>query len=324
MSIQLGLNMYSVDHFARTDFKSTVVKMKEIGYTAIELTAFYSFQPNEIQKFVKRTGLSIPTVHATLQYDKHSVKSDFERSAKTVASMGIKHIVVPFLPVRNELSNDELLFLQQLLKELVAIAEKHKLTLVLHNDSREFNTLSDNVQKAIQSSEGSQDGNSNQDEKNNQDGRGNQNGIKNQVGQSVGIQAGFLTPAGIGRGGMLNQGEKKNRLIIDYLLEPYSYDQVQLELDLYSIYISGLNPFEIYERYEQRTAFVHLRNVKEGRKECLLKEGVIDYKYHLNKMTNIHSKMLYIEQQSGEEKQLEFAQQNYSFIAELLKQSNVT
>lgn len=112
--------------------------------------------------------------------------------------------------------------------------------------------------------------------------------------------------------------------VIDEILSKFKEDELQLELDFGALYIAGLDPFEIYRKYEQRTPLIHLRDITYFRKDCLLGEGLIDYKEHLYKMPQLDNKILYIEQQFDKQHELENTMLNFAFVkAQLEKISSV-
>lgn len=254
----LGLQMYSVKHIAEDDLIATLKMIKKIGYQSIELVGYYTYKPVVLRRILKKLGLKVPSIHVPLRiYDEQFIEKDFERSAKFVSEAGAKYIVIPWLPIRENIKGHEMNFLQQLLESLVKIAKEQKLQLVLHNFTREFVEVS------------------------------------------------------------------KDQYLLDQLMENLSEQQLMLELDISKIYISGLDPKKIYDRYESRTPFLHIRTVKEGREDCLLEEGVIDFKKLLPSMNNLQSKVMYIEQQVHTEKALEDAEKNFQYISEIL-QSGMT
>lgn len=259
--IQIGLQMYSLKHLAEKDLVKTLTDVKKIGYSTIDLVAYYTFKPSTIRTIAKRLGLQIPSVHVAIPvYDEQKIEKEFERLAKLVSETGSHYIVVPWLPIRETLKQHELQFLQHLLNSMVKITEQQKLQLVLHNFSREFDKSVD------------------------------------------------------------DQDQEEDCFVLDKLLEPFDKQQIQLELGFSDLYLAGLNPFEIYERYEARTPFVHLRTITRGRKDCLLEHGEIDYRKHLTSMTNLESKVLYIEQQSHTGKTMEDAEKNFQYITQLLQE----
>lgn len=251
---QLGLQMYSVKHIAEDDLIDTLKKIKSIGFRSIELVGYYTFKPVVLRRITKKLGLKVPSIHVPLRiYDEQFIEKDFERSAKLVAEAGSKYIVIPWLPIREEIKEYEVNFLQQLLQSLVKIAEKQKLQLVLHNFSREFVKV------------------------------------------------------------------KNDYYLLDQLMENLNEQQLQLQLDISKIYISGIDPKKIYDRYESRTPFLHMRTVKEGRTDCLLEEGAIDFKKLLPSLNNLSSKVMYIEQQVQKDKSLVNAEKNFHYISKILQ-----
>src|SRR5690606_10507438 len=256
MEYQLGLQMYSVKHVAEDDLVHTLKKIREIGYQSIELIGYYTYKPSMLRRMLKRLDLKVPSVHVPLRiYDEKMIEKDFGRSAKFVSETGASYIVVPWLPIREDIKEHEVIFFQQLLERLVKIAEEQKLQLVLHNFTREFVEIS------------------------------------------------------------------KEQYIMDQIIEKLSEDQLKLELDFSKIFLSGLDPREIYHRYESRTPFLHIRTMTEGRKDCLLEDGVIDYKKLLPSLKNLDSKVMYIEQQVHKNKALEDAEKNFQYLSQLLETS---
>lgn len=112
-----------------------------------------------------------------------------------------------------------------------------------------------------------------------------------------------------------------DRFIIDQIIENLDEHQIRLELDIGKIYMNGHDPVDVYNRYESRTQFLHLRSVKEGRSDCLLEHGVIDYKRILPQLNNLKDKVMYIEQQVHLQRALEDAQMNFQYVTQILQAS---
>lgn len=251
---QLGLQMYSVKHVAEDDLIDTLKRIKKIGYQSIELVGYYTYKPAQLRKMTKKIGLKVPSIHVPLRiYDEQFIEKDFKGSAKFVSEAGAKYIVIPWLPIREDIKSHEMHFLHQLLESLVKIAEEQKLKLVLHNFTREFVQVS------------------------------------------------------------------KDKYLIDQIIENIDEQQLLFELDVSKVYISGLDPAKIYNHYESRTSFLHIRNVTEGRKDCLLEEGCIDFKKMLPNLSNLRSKTMYIEQQVHVDKALDDAEKNFQYISQILQ-----
>jgi|GEM_PF-1557121 len=107
--------------------------------------------------------------------------------------------------------------------------------------------------------------------------------------------------------------------VIEELIGPFDKEQLQLELDFGSIYMSGIDPFKIYREYEDRSPLIHLRDVTYGRRDCNLGQGKIDYVGQLHQLPNLDNKILLVEQQFEKMHGLEHARDNFEFIKQQLQ-----
>lgn len=254
----IGMQMYSVRRLAEYDLMRTLEKIANIGYQALELTGYYTYNPQQIRRIAKRFNLKIPSVHVPLRiYDEEKMVDDFERSAEFSAELGAKYVVIPWLPISEKFKYHEIQYLVHLIGQCISAAKKNGLQLVFHNYSREFKLIN-------------------------------------------------------------------GQFVLEQLLGPFDKDQLQLELDFGSVYVSGLDPFQIYRDYEERVPLIHLRDVTYGRKDCNLGTGKIDYVGQLHRLPHLDGKILYVDQQFDNEHELEHALHNYKFIKEQLKNRQVS
>ncbi|URN95496.1 MAG: sugar phosphate isomerase/epimerase [Candidatus Pristimantibacillus lignocellulolyticus] len=107
--------------------------------------------------------------------------------------------------------------------------------------------------------------------------------------------------------------------VLKELIGPFDKDQLKLELDFGTIYISGIDPFKIYREYEDRSPLIHLRDVTIGRRDCKLGQGKIDYVNQLHQLPHLDNKILYVEQQFDKNHGLEHARDNFEFVKEQIQ-----
>lgn len=108
--------------------------------------------------------------------------------------------------------------------------------------------------------------------------------------------------------------------VLDELLSRFTKDDLLLQLDTGSLYISGLDPFEICKQYDERTPLIHLRDITYGRKDCCLGQGEVEFKDNLTRLPNLDKKILFVEQQYDKLHGEEFARKNITYVRKLLEE----
>ncbi|MCR8659735.1 sugar phosphate isomerase/epimerase family protein [Paenibacillus endoradicis] len=249
----IGMQMYSMKRLAEYDMTKTFEDIAKIGYQAVELVGYYTYNPQQMRRNVKRFNLKVPSIHVPLRiYDEEKIMVDFEKSAEFAAEIGAKYIVIPWLPISEKFKETEIQYLVHLIGSCISISRKNGLQLVLHNYSREFKTIND-------------------------------------------------------------------EFVLEDLIGPFDKEQLQLELDFGTIYLSGIDPFKIYREYEDRTPLIHLRDITYGRRDCNLGQGKIDYAGQLHRLPHLDDKILYVEQQLDRQNGLEHARKNFEFVKEQIQ-----
>ncbi len=104
------LQLYSLRTDIKNDFKGTVAKVGEMGYTGIEAASygdgkFYGLTPEDFKKEIQANGLSVLSSHVgkSLNEDVKSTNWDeiwkwWDTAIKAHKAAGMKYIVVPSMP----------------------------------------------------------------------------------------------------------------------------------------------------------------------------------------------------------------------------------
>lgn len=64
MSKKIAVQLYSVRKYACKDFVSTLKKIADIGYTAVEPAGFWNIRPSEFKKIVNDLGMEVCSSHS--------------------------------------------------------------------------------------------------------------------------------------------------------------------------------------------------------------------------------------------------------------------
>jgi len=139
---KIGAQLYTVRDFTKTpqDIAQTLKRVREIGYEAVQISAFGAIDTKELRKILDSEGLYACSTH--IGYDR--VVKDTAKLIEEHKILGVPHVVCPWLP--EELRNPD--GYKKVAAELTKAGEvlaKEKIVLSYHNHGFEFEKYGDKL-----------------------------------------------------------------------------------------------------------------------------------------------------------------------------------
>lgn len=125
---KINLQLYSVRDDVAKDFKATLKKVSEIGFTGVEFAGFHGVDAKTMKSWLDEYALEAVSSHS-------DVFNNLDETIEYLSTVGAKHIVLPAA----QFDNKEIVL--KLAEDLNSVGEKCKkngLTLGYHNHSFEF------------------------------------------------------------------------------------------------------------------------------------------------------------------------------------------
>jgi sugar phosphate isomerase/epimerase len=133
MGAVIALQLYTVrDQIAR-DFKSTLYRVAEIGYTAVEFVEYGKFSSHDMAALLADTGLQAVGSHVGLP----ALEKDFNREINYCLDLGCTLLVIPSIEKKWRTS-EGVKRLCTTLNEYGRRAQERGVTLAYHNHDFEF------------------------------------------------------------------------------------------------------------------------------------------------------------------------------------------
>jgi sugar phosphate isomerase/epimerase len=132
-NLLIGLQLYTVRDQTALDFKATVRRVAEIGYTGVEFAGYGNLSPGELAALLKETGLRTAGSHVGFA----ALEKDPEREIDYCLAIGSSHLTVPSLPRGWETADD----IRTIAERFNGYGQRCKekgLTFSFHNHSIEF------------------------------------------------------------------------------------------------------------------------------------------------------------------------------------------
>ncbi|WP_353625689.1 sugar phosphate isomerase/epimerase [Bacillus sp. JCM 19041] len=89
----IGLALYTLRDELKEDFKGTLQKVKEIGYSGVEFAGFGDYSANEVKNMLEEIGIEAWSSHVPIEQLRNKL-SDVIEYHKTI---GVQFIVCPYL-----------------------------------------------------------------------------------------------------------------------------------------------------------------------------------------------------------------------------------
>lgn len=134
MALPVAIQVFSVRDDAAKDLRSTLVKIKEMGYDGVEFAGLYGNTPEDVAKMCKEIGL-VP-VSAHVPYDE--MVADPEGVLAQYKTIGCKYIAIPYLTPEYRPGTENFGKVIENAKMLGGVAKKMGMQLLYHNHEFEF------------------------------------------------------------------------------------------------------------------------------------------------------------------------------------------
>lgn len=135
--INIGLQMYTVRDECEKDFFGTLKKVANIGYTGLEFCGYYGTAAAEIRKHIDELGMKAVSAHVALS----AMQEDLDREIEYAKILGMKTIVVPWLPEEYRKDSEAYLRTSELIKGLDDKCSREGIQLCYHNHDFEFEKI---------------------------------------------------------------------------------------------------------------------------------------------------------------------------------------
>jgi sugar phosphate isomerase/epimerase len=133
MGAIIALQLYTVRDETTRDFKSTLRRVAEIGYTAVEFAGYGHLSSQDMAALLADTGLQAIGSHVRLP----ALEKDFDREINYALDLGCTLLVIPSLEAKWHTS-EGMTRLCPILNEYGRRAQERGVTLAYHNHDFEF------------------------------------------------------------------------------------------------------------------------------------------------------------------------------------------
>jgi len=132
--MKIALQLYSVRDFAEKDFKSTMEKVKEMGYEGVEFAGLNGCSPEEVRDMVQFIGLEPVSAHVPIP----ELVNDPAGVIEAYKKIGCKYIAIPWLDEPSRPGNENWDKTKEDIAKIAVECEKQGVTLLYHNHDFEF------------------------------------------------------------------------------------------------------------------------------------------------------------------------------------------
>ena len=133
MSIPISLQLYTLRESLAKDYAGVIQKVADIGYAGVETAGFDGSTPQAAAKLFADLGLKVSSAHSPLP-----LGDDQNKVLDTMATIGCKYLVLPFLPAEDFASAERIQFHCDRINQADEIARANGLTLFYHNHWWEY------------------------------------------------------------------------------------------------------------------------------------------------------------------------------------------
>ena len=137
ISLPVALQVYSVRNDASVDLRSTLEKIKAMGYDGVEFAGLYSNTPKDIKKMCDEIGLVPISAHVPYK----DMVADPEGVLSQYAEIGCKYVAIPYLLTEDRPGTDKFPLVIENAKMLGKVAKDKGMQLLYHNHDFEFVTI---------------------------------------------------------------------------------------------------------------------------------------------------------------------------------------
>ncbi len=137
MALPVAVQVYSVREDAKEDLRSTLEKIKEMGYEGVEFAGLYKNDPKEIKKMCEEIGLTPISAHVPY-LDMCGAPKGVLAQYKEI---GCQYVAVPYLSSEYRPGTDLFPEVIENIKALGKVAKEMGMQLLYHNHDFEFVTI---------------------------------------------------------------------------------------------------------------------------------------------------------------------------------------
>ena len=134
MALKIGVQVYSVRDDAQADLRTTLEKIKEMGYDGVEFAGRYGNSSADIKAMCEEIGLEPISAHVPYT----ELLEDTEGTIAKYAEIGCKYIAVPYLTEEYRPGTENFPDVIKNVKMIGEVAKKFGMQLLYHNHDFEF------------------------------------------------------------------------------------------------------------------------------------------------------------------------------------------
>jgi sugar phosphate isomerase/epimerase len=137
MSMQVGLQLYTVRDQTAQDFKGTIRKVAQLGYQGVEFAGYGDLSAEELRGLLQETGLKVAGSHVGY----HLLQADSAREIEYCRQIGCPYLIVPYMSREDLNDTERLLAFAKQMNEYGKRCHEAGITLAYHNHNHEFEKL---------------------------------------------------------------------------------------------------------------------------------------------------------------------------------------
>lgn len=137
MSLPVAVQVYSVRDDAKEDLRSTLSKIKAMGYDGVEFAGLYGHTASEVRSMCEDTGLVALSAHVPYL----DMVKDPRGVLSVYAEIGCKYVAVPYLTEEYRPGTDKFPEVIKNIEMLGKVANELGMELLYHNHDFEFMKL---------------------------------------------------------------------------------------------------------------------------------------------------------------------------------------
>ncbi|MGV8146906.1 MAG: sugar phosphate isomerase/epimerase family protein [Alkaliphilus sp.] len=134
MSMQVGLQLYTLHEEMKKDFVGTLKKVAEIGYRGVEFAGYGGLEASELKCYLDKFGLIAIGSHVPLEQLTDNIDEVIEYNLE----IGSSYIIVPGVNVETK---EEWIKIPNIFNELAKKCRDKGLVFCYHNHSHEFDVF---------------------------------------------------------------------------------------------------------------------------------------------------------------------------------------
>ena len=138
-NLPVALQLYTVRDFLEKDVRSTLAKVRELGYEYVEPAGLYGLPAETFRQYLDELGLKAICAHVPLA----EMQADPDGVMKTYRKLGMKYIAVPYLAEGQRPGDPGFDKVLADIERIGKAAAENDMQLLYHNHDFEFITLPD-------------------------------------------------------------------------------------------------------------------------------------------------------------------------------------